>query len=345
MRRLVLTCLPLLLACSSSPTSGAAHTTTTPEELPLPAPRFAAREEGVGFIQLGMTRAQLTRELPLELRLMVEEESSGLWGEAVTLTDEQDKLLFQIGFVDGEVAWILAEEPSSQVGTEAGVGFGSSLAFARKTLGEETKVELPQGMPPFYRFARLRRVAFGFEENPLRPESKISRILVFDEDLLPGARISFQGIALPESRVAFASGGLRHEARVQLEGASLPVGTLVEGEGVRDETGRLVLSRFFAARAVTGELPEPLRSRLPDDPDFLSYIALLTVREGLTGYAIEGLPEEHAALLVLKKPRQEGYALIRLPEAGDLLAPEAEPPLKISAARFGVSREEFLGKK
>jgi hypothetical protein len=239
-----------------------------------------------------------------------------------------------MGTVDGLVAWISARSEASGVGTREGVGFGSSFGFARAQLGEPSLAPLPEEAAPRYTFSKLRGVAFGFGKKDPSPADRVEEILLFDESLLPGAKVSFRGLVLSGGRVAFDAAGVRHEAAVKAA-ALPPVGALVEADGTRERDGSLSLGKLFAADPVAADVPEPLKSRLAKDPDLLSYAALLAVREGVTDYSVEAIPgEASAALLVLRRADGEGFS--------KLSASSPDAPLEIRAASFALRREEYL---
>ena len=183
----------------------------------------------------------------------------------------------------------------------------------------------------------LSDVRFSFGAKPTEA-SALEKILLARESLLPNATVSLRGIVLTEARVAFLEGRQRHEAPVSTA-TSLPVvGALVEGEGIRQASGAIKLTRQFAVNPSAKEVAAALQERVRADADFLTYASLLSDRYHVTEYRVEALPEASgvpAALVVFTAPEGEGYCVLRLPTA--------DGPLEILPAVFGVDRATYLG--
>lgn len=280
-----------------------------------------------------MSRREAGAALPLDLRLVRRDPLPGLGGEALSVVDEQESTLFSVGFVDGLLAWIYAEGDPAVVGTRLGVGLGSSLAFAEKTLGKSSPETLPAPLGELQRFDKLPGVVVKLGAGEKRP---LAALLVFDRALLPGGALSLRGVMLPESRIAFAQDGRYHETLVQAKNQLPAVGAMLEGEGTRQEDGSISLQKTFALNPFAKDLPGALAAKLPGDADLLAFAALQADRAQLTSYSVEPWPGDTAdtALLVLSRPGGEGFSRVRL------LGPDG--PLEILPPRFGVSRDEFL---
>jgi hypothetical protein len=330
------------IGCSGVPsTVPSTEPTTTPQsqESPLPPPKFAVVQGAFGSVRLGMTHDDLVRSLPLDLRLVAGGVlPPGLAGQVYTITDETDLPLFLAGVVDGQIAWLLAESAAASVGTELGVGFGSSLSLARQKLGKEAPLPLPDDTTEWVEFTdNLSTVRFSFGAKPVE-SSKLEKILLARESLLPNATVSLRGIVLPDARVAFLEGNQRHETEVSTA-ASLPVvGALVEGEGTRQTSGAIRLTRQFAVNPSAKEVAASLQDRVRTDADFLAYASLLSNRHSVTEYHVEALPDAAgvvSALVIFTGPEGEGYCVIRLPSP--------DGALEIRPAVFGVEKATYLG--
>jgi hypothetical protein len=325
--------------------SGVPSTTPTTEPSPqtqealLPTPKFGVQPEAFGSVRLGMTHDDLVRALPLDLRLVVGGAlPAGLAGQVYTITEETDAPLFLAGMVDGQIAWLLAESASSKVGTALGVGFGSTLSLARQKLGKETPLLLLDDPIQWVEFIdTLTNVRFSFGATPTA-SAKLEKILLARESLLPNKTVSLRGIVLPEARVAFLDGNQRHETSVSTA-TSLPVvGALVEGEGMRQTSGAIRLTRQFAVNPSAKEVAASIQERVRSDADFLTYASLLSDRYHITEYRVEALPETSgvpSALVVFMAPKGEGYCILKLPTP--------DGPLEIHPAVFGVDKATYLG--
>jgi hypothetical protein len=333
--------LLVFVGCSGVPSTTSNPETVNPQtqEAPLSAPRFVVSTEAFGSVRLGMTHDDLVRSLPLDLRLVVGGALPlGLAGQVYTITDETDAPLFLAGIVDGQIAWIFAESAAAKVGTESGVGIGSTLSFARKKLGREKSLSLPGNPTEWVEFIDAHsNVRLSFGATPTEA-SLLEKILLARESLLPNHNISLRGIVLAGSRVAFLDGNQRHEAAVNTA-MSLPViGALVEGEGTRQNSGAIQLTRQFAVNPSAKEVEIGLQERIRSDADFLTYTTLLADRYHITEYRVEALPQASgvpSALVIFTAPEGEGYCILRLPTA--------DGPLEIRPAVFGIDKATYLG--
>src|SRR5262249_55232430 len=146
---------------------------------------------------------------------------------------------------DDEAAWIFADDPASGVGLGDGVGLGSSLGFAKNHLGGEGAPITLAGAPPAMEISSRRGVALGFGGQIPASETKISTLFGVDRGLWPGAKISIHGMVLPESKIAFAEKDRHHESTVKTSTPLPPVGSLIEGEGTRLDSGEVDLTQIF----------------------------------------------------------------------------------------------------